>query len=234
MRDQQNFSEATEALISAFERQPHLKPKTISTLPERQAFIDAAELSGFTGANMELDTRFSERKPKWIAKASTESLKRWVHTLLRSERWNSECPNEILEALRGGQMQALAVRLSELDPENEIDEWLCQEKDQPSLIQSGGGYLVRVLQAIDGFYATYGEWPTSLRMPEDALAVLVTYHLSPQGFFRLQSRLSIGSERDTDLIAISGKWEFNYSQQGWNATNDGPVTAREWLGFPEC
>lgn len=95
-------------------------------------------------------------------------------------------------------------------------------------ILAGGGNIVRTLQAIDGFYATFGEWPTHLQMSADHLATLVTHHLSPRGFFKLQSKIKLVVE-DGNLIAsaTSGR-TFNYSLNGWDVHNTG-LSAREWL-----
>jgi len=97
-------------------------------------------------------------------------------------------------------------------------------------ILAGGGNIVRTLEALDGFYATHGSWPSCLRMSADFLATLVTQHLSPTGFFRLQSKVRIEVE-DGDLIASNAAGQqFNYSQQGWVAQNSG-LTAKDWLGI---
>jgi hypothetical protein len=95
-------------------------------------------------------------------------------------------------------------------------------------ILAGGGNIVRTLQAIDGFYATFGEWPTHLQMSAEHLATLVTHHLSPRGFFKLQSKIKLIVE-DGNLIAsaTSGR-TFNYSLNGWDVHNTG-LSARAWL-----
>jgi ADP-ribose pyrophosphatase YjhB (NUDIX family) len=97
-------------------------------------------------------------------------------------------------------------------------------------ILAGGGNIVRTLQAIDGFYATYREWPTHLQMSANHLATLVTHHLSPKGFFKLQSKIKLVVE-DGNLIASStSNRTFNYSRHGWDVHNT-RLLAREWLGI---
>lgn len=138
--------------------------------------------------------------------------------------------------------EAQAITLA---PLTALDQLLNAATDKPVLatlrkffaaelssdVNAEGGNLVRVLQALDGFFASHGAWPTSLLMSEGCLATLVTHHLSPQGFFKLQSKLQIQTEIESELIAkdTTGK-QFNYTQVGWDVQND-EALARSWLGF---
>lgn len=94
-----------------------------------------------------------------------------------------------------------------------------------------GGNLVRTLQALDGFMATHGCWPTRLQMSPECLAVLAVHHLTPLGFYRLQSKVRLEISDEPDLIARDEAGRlFNYSLHGWDVQNTGQP-ARGWLGI---
>lgn len=63
------------------------------------------------------------------------------------------------------------------------------------------GYLVRMLMTIGGFKARYGHWPTSLRLPREALELLRDSALTPFGFQLLASKLRLVEENIETLIA---------------------------------
>ncbi len=105
--------------------------------------------------------------------------------------------------------------------------------EEQSTVANPGGYLVRTLQAIDGFYATYDHWPTRLQMDSACLTNLVCHHLSPLGFYRLQVALKLEVSDGSHLVALdeSGR-TFDYNENGWDIQNDA-TKARHWLGLDD-
>ncbi|MNZ78491.1 hypothetical protein D3C78_970670 [compost metagenome] len=94
-----------------------------------------------------------------------------------------------------------------------------------------GGNLVRTLQALDGFMATHGCWPTRLQIRPECLVDLATHHLTPLGFYRLQSKVQLEISDELDLIARDEAGRlFDYGLYGWDVKNTGQ-SAREWLGI---
>lgn len=94
-----------------------------------------------------------------------------------------------------------------------------------------GGNLVRTLQTLEGFMATHGCWPTRLQMSPGCMAVLAVHHLTPLGFYRLQSKVQLEISDELDLIARDEAGRlFDYGQHGWDVKSAGQI-AREWLGI---
>lgn len=92
-----------------------------------------------------------------------------------------------------------------------------------------GGNLGRTLQALDGFMATYGCWPTRLQMRPECLVDLAIHHLTPLGFYRLQSKVKLELNDELNLIACDEDGRlFDYGQHGWDVKNVGQP-ARKWL-----
>lgn len=106
------FSEATAELAAVYEREPGVEPETFARTAAYLHFTCAAELSGLTGPNLEMDEEFASRSPEWVSRASEQELQRWVHTLIRTDRWNGECPNAVLMACRSGALSMLIQRLT--------------------------------------------------------------------------------------------------------------------------
>lgn len=143
-----------------------------------------------------------------------------------------------------------------LTPRESLPEWLNNPNDQPIIealnalewppsldevhnngyiptlaIQHVGSNLVRVLTAIDGFRRKHGSWPNQLQMHEAALVDLVTRHLTPFGFFLLQSKLKLEVAPETNIIAFDQHGRsFDYGQEGRHHEPDG-ISAADWLGF---
>ncbi|MBK1624930.1 hypothetical protein [Afifella marina] len=101
------FLASARQLLDQYQRQPHQTPETITTLPGYHEMLEAAVECGLSGPDVELDSEFSCRSPEWIAGASAEERRKWLHSVVRAERWNSEYPMAVLEALEGGQLAAL-------------------------------------------------------------------------------------------------------------------------------
>jgi hypothetical protein len=98
-------------LADHYHRQPRQTPETVARLPGYREFIDGAAEAGFTGPDHEGDEDFASRSASWVRDADLASLQRWLHSLLRCERWNGEWPDAVLGALRDGRIAALAERL---------------------------------------------------------------------------------------------------------------------------
>ncbi len=96
-------------LIAEYQRQPRQTPETIAQLPSYYRFIEDAERAGWTGLDIGMDEHFAERSAEWVASATEEERQRWLHTVLRAERWNPDCPMAVLETLRGGQLAAWSL-----------------------------------------------------------------------------------------------------------------------------
>lgn len=92
-----------------------------------------------------------------------------------------------------------------------------------------GGNLVRTLQAIDGFFAVHGMWPTDLQMHPECLVDLVTRHLTPTGFYRLHSKVRLHVSHDMNLVTSDTQGRtFDYGEHGFDVTNTS-MSARRWL-----
>jgi hypothetical protein len=58
---------------------------------------DAPLRGWLQGSEMEVNEQFADRSVEWIQAADMESLQRWMHTVLRAERWRGEWPTAILD-----------------------------------------------------------------------------------------------------------------------------------------
>lgn len=106
---------------------------------------------------------------------------------------------------------------------------LSAAKDSLGDVLQEGGNLVRTLQAIDGFFAVHGAWPTDLQMHPECLIDLVTRHLTPTGFYRLHSKVRLRVSHDMNLVASDTHGRtFDYGEHGFDVTNTG-MPARRWL-----
>lgn len=106
------FSEAAAELAAAYGREPGAEPEAFARTAAYRQFAEAAELDGLAGPDIEMDKEFASRSPGWVIGASEQELQRWVHTLLRADRWNGECPDAVLMACRSGCVGALVERLT--------------------------------------------------------------------------------------------------------------------------
>lgn len=68
-------------------------------------------------------------------------------------------------------------------------------------IRDQGGVLCRIIEAINGFRSKFGHWPTVLVADSGTVALLATVHLTPLGFFLLQSKLDIETGQDLEILA---------------------------------
>lgn len=106
------FSEAAAELAAVYKREPNVEPEVFARTAAYRHFTEAAELDGLTGPNVEMDEEFASRSPKWVSGATEQELQRWVHTMLRADRCNSDYPDAVLSACRSGCVKALADRLT--------------------------------------------------------------------------------------------------------------------------
>lgn len=104
------FSKAAAELVDEYRRVPRAEPLDFTRTAAYRQFIEAAEQGGFTGPDVEMDSDYSDRSPGWVARADGLALRRWVHTLIRADRWNGDYPTAILNACAGGQMKAICDR----------------------------------------------------------------------------------------------------------------------------
>jgi len=100
-------------------------------------------------------------------------------------------------------------------------------------VRNPGGVLVRLAVTISGFKATHGCWPTSVSMGQDSLISLLTYSLTPQGLFNLQSKIDLMNGPDDTVVAFGeidrSLKQFDYSDFGSTEVNTDD--AYRWLGL---
>lgn len=106
------FSNAAAKLVAEYRRAPGAEPLEFARTDSYRQFVDAAEETGFTGSDVEMDVDFASRSAGWVASAGEEELRCWLHTAIRADRWNGEYPTAILDACRAGCIVALVERLS--------------------------------------------------------------------------------------------------------------------------
>lgn len=106
------LSEAVMMLVEQFHQVPSAEPLDFTRTNSYRQFVQAAEQTGFTGPDVEMDSKFSYRSPEWVTQADGAALQCWVHTLIRCDRWNAERPTAIMDACRSGCMSALAEQLA--------------------------------------------------------------------------------------------------------------------------
>ena len=98
-----------------------------------------------------------------------------------------------------------------------------------SEIKEGGGVLVRLFEAINGFHSKFGYWPSKLLIDSDQLGIIVCSSLTPKGFLKLQSKLEIDVSEEVGITLLGrGKDAFHYGREGWSLENK-EVNAVEWL-----
>ena len=97
-------------------------------------------------------------------------------------------------------------------------------------IRTPGGVSVRVLEAINGFRTKYGYWPTQIEAEAGTITALATHHLTPLGFYLLQSKIEIAEGPMGQLFAKGRDGDiFNYGEEGWRGEHE--HDARAWIGL---
>lgn len=101
------------------------------------------------------------------------------------------------------------------------------------LVRDQGGVLVRLTEALNGFKTKYGYWPAQVEIPAGTLSALVTHHLTPFGFFLLQSKIEILPNLEEKLVALGreGRDSFDYGTEGWQSEDGHKHDARAWIGL---
>ncbi|EPD5623968.1 hypothetical protein ACSB0S_005745 [Klebsiella pneumoniae] len=105
------FKNAAAELVDTYHRQPGAELLEFARTDAYRQFVAAASACGFTGPDVETDRQFALRSPEWVAQAGERDLQRWVHTLIRADRWNGDLPNAVWMACRSGSMGKLVERL---------------------------------------------------------------------------------------------------------------------------
>lgn len=83
-------------------------------LPEYLAFVTRAEELGFVCRDMALgrvDLAGIAARPQLLADVSLHELRRYVHVLVRAERWSDGLYSLVPDALQGGALGLVAERL---------------------------------------------------------------------------------------------------------------------------
>ncbi len=106
------LSKSAAALVVVYRRSPSVEPLEFARSNAYRQFVAAAEQAGFTGPDIEMDAEFAARSPEWVTHADQLALRRWVHTLIRTDRWNGDFPTAVLKACAGGQLGMLATILA--------------------------------------------------------------------------------------------------------------------------
>lgn len=102
-----DLKQAAAELVADYRRMPSVQAVEFTRGSAYRHFIEAAEQAGFTGPDIEIDSEFSDRSRGWVARADEQQLRRWIHTLIRSDRWNGDYPDAVLAACRSGGLSGL-------------------------------------------------------------------------------------------------------------------------------
>lgn len=98
-------------------------------------------------------------------------------------------------------------------------------------VKRPGGVLVRVLTTLNEFKAKHSYWPTAIEIQPDSLSALATYHLTPLGFFLLQSKVELKLGPAGDVLAM-GNTGDTYSYSNELGDFDGASNRADlWLGL---
>lgn len=106
------FAKAAAELLTEYQRTRGAESVLFANTKAYRQFIEAAEQAGLTGPEIEMDEDFARRSPEWVAKAGTDEIQRWIHTLIRVDRWNGDCPDAVLTACKLRCISALVKRLA--------------------------------------------------------------------------------------------------------------------------
>lgn len=81
-------------------------------------------------------------------------------------------------------------------------------------VKRTGGILTRVIATLNDFRAKHGYWPESLEIQASSISALVTYYLTPLGFFLVQSKVELKEGREGDIVARGrGSDIYSYSEE---------------------
>lgn len=98
-------------------------------------------------------------------------------------------------------------------------------------VKNPGGVVVRVITTLNDFKAKYGYWPETIKVQPDSISALATHHLTPFGFFLLQSKVDIQEGPVGDIVAIgTAGHSYSYSEE-LGRFNSASNQAEQWLGL---
>lgn len=107
----------------------------------------------------------------------------------------------------------------------------CLTGDQ-TMIRRPGGVTVRIIEALNGFRTRHGHWPVQLELDAETIATLACHYLTPQGFYQLQTHVSIVRGADGIILAKGERGEtFDYGEEGWQNEQGHVHDAMVWLGL---
>ncbi|MBV5331573.1 hypothetical protein JZU69_04130 [bacterium] len=101
--------------------------------------------------------------------------------------------------------------------------------------KSAGGIMERFILAINAFKAKFGYWPTKIEAHEGTIVTLALGHLTPLGFFLLQSRVEIEVSTEFDIrLSGQGRDALVYGDEDCFELAQGRKhEARAWLGWDD-
>ncbi|MEN6082082.1 hypothetical protein [Chromobacterium piscinae] len=98
---------------------------------------------------------------------------------------------------------------------------------------AGGQSLTRVLAAIEGFFVTYGAWPSQVRITPGYIAYLHDQALSADVYSKLTARVALVPDPSATVVAEDENGQsYNYGVSGFPKSKP-RVRAREWLGLDD-
>ena len=96
---------------------------------------------------------------------------------------------------------------------------------------AGGQTLARILGAIEGFYVTFGEWPSAIRLTPGYIEHLKNEVLPPEVFSKLIEKVALVPAESATVVAENSSGQrYDYGSFGFSKAKP-PVRAREWLGL---
>jgi hypothetical protein len=94
---------------------------------------------------------------------------------------------------------------------------------------AGGQTLARILGAIEGFYVTFGEWPSAIRLTPGYIEHLQNEVLPPEAFSKLIEKVALIPDVSATVVAENSSGQrYDYGSSGFSKAKP-PVRAREWL-----
>ena len=84
---------------------------------------------------------------------------------------------------------------------------------------------------MEGFFVTYGEWPSSIRLTPGYITHLQMQALSPEAFSLLTRKVALVPDATATVIAENSTGQsYNYGASGFPKAKPS-VRAKEWLGL---
>jgi len=96
---------------------------------------------------------------------------------------------------------------------------------------AGGQTLARILGAIEGFYVTFGQWPSAIRLTPGYIEHLKNEVLPPEAFSKLIEKVALVPAESATVVAENSSGQcYDYGSSGFPKAKP-PVRAKEWLGL---